>query len=73
MNKMHNVMKESMQPNQQALHDPWKDMTDDLEELDLDYDNGFTQLLYTVSVNPSPMVTLALLCYQFVALYGDLP
>jgi hypothetical protein len=49
---MRNVTKESMQPNQQALHDPWKDTTDDLEELDPDYDDGFTQLPHTVSVNP---------------------
>jgi hypothetical protein len=54
VNKMRNVTKQNMRPNQQALHDPWKDTTDDLEELDPDYDNGFTQLSHTVSVNTPP-------------------
>jgi hypothetical protein len=52
---MRNVIKENMEPNQQALHDPWKDTTDDLEELDPDYDDGFAQLLQNVGVTLLPL------------------
>lgn len=51
VNKMRNVTRDKMPQTQQAISDPFKDTTEDLEELDPEYDDGFTQRPHTVSVN----------------------
>jgi hypothetical protein len=50
INKMLNLTKDKIRPTQLAIFDPFKNTTDDLEELDSQYDDGFTTQPHNVSV-----------------------
>jgi len=53
VNKMRNVTRDKMPQTQQAIRDPFKDTTEDLEELDPKYDDGFTQRPHTDNGSPA--------------------
>jgi hypothetical protein len=53
VNKIRNVTRHQKRPTQDAINDPYKDIVDDLEDLDPDYEDGFAQLPRGVSANPS--------------------
>ena len=48
---MRNITRDKMLQTQQAISNPFKDIIEGLKELNPKYNNGFTQQLYTISVN----------------------
>jgi len=49
VNRMRNVTKDESHRDCHAIEDPFRDTLDDLDELDANYDDGFSHLDTTVS------------------------